>query len=126
MIFHGLKITMEFPGSIQTYVKIRTTLFDIGIPGCLGRTIKIKWLFGFSQLDRLQTDFTHGHPSLSLHLDSQQQNHMATRLPERINSISQNFPAMYPLVNQHFAMERSTHFSWENPLFQWPFSIAFC
>ena len=79
MIFHGLKIKMEFPGSIQTYVNIRTTLFDIGIPGCLGRTIKIKWLFGFSQLDRLQTDFTHGHPSLSRHLDSQQQNHMATR-----------------------------------------------
>jgi len=23
-------------------------------------------------------------------------------------------------------MERSTHFSWENPLFLWPFSIAFC
>ena len=21
-------------------------------------------------------------------------------------------------------MERSTHFQWENPLFQWPFSIA--
>jgi len=60
MIFHGLKIKMEFPGSIQTNVNIRTTLFDIGIPGCLGRTIKIKWLFGFSQLDRLQTDFTHG------------------------------------------------------------------
>jgi hypothetical protein len=23
-------------------------------------------------------------------------------------------------------MERSTHFLWENPLFLWPFSIAFC
>ena len=26
----------------------------------------------------------------------------------------------------NIAMERSTHFEWENPLFLWPFSIAFC
>ena len=32
----------------------------------------------------------------------------------------------YPLVNCPIAMERSTIFSWENPLFLWPFSIAFC
>ena len=29
----------------------------------------------------------------------------------------------YPLVNVHIAMENH-HFLWENPLFQWPFSIA--
>ena len=29
-----------------------------------------------------------------------------------------------PLVVTNIAMERSTHFSWENPLFLWPFSIA--
>ena len=26
----------------------------------------------------------------------------------------------YPLVNVYVTMERSTHFSWENPLFLWP------
>jgi len=30
----------------------------------------------------------------------------------------------YPLVNIQKTMERSTHFSWENPLFLWSFSIA--
>ena len=30
---------------------------------------------------------------------------------------------IYPLVNCHIAMENH-HFSWENPLFLWPFSIA--
>ena len=30
-----------------------------------------------------------------------------------------------PLVNSHITMENH-HFSWENPLFLWPFSIAFC
>ena len=29
----------------------------------------------------------------------------------------------YPLVNVYIAMENH-HFSWENPLFLWPFSIA--
>ena len=29
----------------------------------------------------------------------------------------------YPLVICHIAMERSTHFNWENPLFLWSFSI---
>ena len=30
------------------------------------------------------------------------------------------------LVNCPITMERSTIFSWENPLFLWPFSIAIC
>ena len=30
---------------------------------------------------------------------------------------------VYPLVNVYITMENH-HFSWENPLFQWPFSIA--
>ena len=32
---------------------------------------------------------------------------------------------MYPLVNSH-NYGKSTHFSWENSLFLWPFSIANC
>ena len=31
----------------------------------------------------------------------------------------------YPLVNVYITMEHH-NFQWENPLFQWPFSIAFC
>ena len=33
------------------------------------------------------------------------------------------FPEVYPLVNKQKAMENH-HFSWENSLFKWPFSIA--
>ena len=30
----------------------------------------------------------------------------------------------YPLVNSHITTEKSTHFSWENSRFQWPFSMS--
>ena len=36
-----------------------------------------------------------------------------------------NCNSHYPLVIYYIAMDNH-HFSWENPLFLWPFSIAFC
>ena len=51
--------------------------------------------------------------------------HPTSNVGERLANDGFNRPnILYPLVIQHFAMERSTIFHGENPLFLWPFSIA--
>ena len=49
-------------------------------------------------------------------------------LPEidspQLYALMVHHPFPYPLVNVHIVTERSHHFSWENLLFLWPFSIA--
>ena len=50
----------------------------------------------------------------------------ATSAPSAMMPLPAGVPEKYPLVNVYIAMERSTIFEWENPLFLWPFSIAFC